>query len=219
VSFFNIFAYLNLKIEYLQPECYVSDSESAYGIKYKATLMLPLILAALLVFFVMILHLTRWLLSYQGYVMDNDDDDDIDGSNSSLNLALMKSYMLLLDILYFTLADMSLELHDCSTVHGMPFFDIEPNRVCYQGWWYELLPLSIFGILFYTIGYPIFSFVIFSKRNAKLAIPIGQRTLWDRAVVACTFEKNGSYRSGFEFWRSVITARKLALVSVKMVHD
>ena len=186
-------------------------------------MMMPLVLGVIVVIAVIFLRIIIKIFACFGAILTFGMDQDLptekeedEGANSTLVASLMKSYIILLDVLYFSLAEASLELFDCTRFEGVSFFEAESNRQCYQSWWYELLPFSILGLVLYTIGIPLLSYYLYSQRQRILAIPPIQRGSWHKTVLKWTYEKKGSFKPGFEYWRSVITIRKLGLVAVKM---
>lgn len=153
---------------------------------------------------------------YDNRVRQRDEDA---GANPTLSASLFGIFLLILKLVYINVSSRSLELFQCShnPTTGLYYYYSEPSRICFQSWWFNLLPFAIAGICIYVIGIPGLFIALDRMRKRYLLIPRIQRTRFQMFILQATYKKRSEFYPNTEYWDVVLLLRKLAVISCQII--
>ena len=239
LGIFNVMSITNLNVDLIAPEC-ISGSEmeqTAYELKYYLTLGIPIMVGMVL----LTCYIANWVYvkivvkmtkkNYSGEASERFysfsapsplehgvgalHGKDL-GYDQSFGAALASAYVWSLKFMYLELARRTFELFNCSPISTDSYFQPEPNRKCYQQWWFNMLPASIFAFLLYIIGIPILIYYLSKRREFILALPFRSRTKLDQFILEMTYKAKKEYKDTHDFWDVAIMVRKLVIVTCRL---
>jgi hypothetical protein len=73
-------------------------------------------------------------------------------------------------------------------------FEAEPNRNCFTRWWYDLLPISISGIMLYVVGIPSLVFFLFFERQKILKKDFTTRNQFQTFILKLSYCKVSEFK-------------------------
>ncbi|KAI9138910.1 hypothetical protein BKA69DRAFT_1088613 [Paraphysoderma sedebokerense] len=235
----NVLSVLNLNLDLASPECFMGDL-SQFRFKMKAMLALPGIFVALLSLcgWVGSIHwgkiratllslLERKCFSHASRIRTSllsrttiqsaahNENGCKTHSNNSIYIIVIKIANIFLSLSYLNISKYALGIFDCvRELDGNTYLESDKSLQCYQEWWYEDIPIAIFGIMLYVIGVPLlYSFQLFVIGKSNWANP-----RWSKFRDICekAFIGDSTFREGYQFCVLLQLFQKLALLLINM---
>lgn len=226
----NVLKFMNLDLDLFVPECI---AQITYGMKYGATLALPIIFAALLIV-VFILELIRTLLTniYGSFLKKNlkllwtkNDNNYCTRLFSSWKrsfgdfIATPKSrrdlfefmnqcihtFVIIISFSYVFVVTKAAQIFNCVYISGIPYMDSDRSVICYQDNWWIFFTFSLLTLIVFGGGVTLlFGYILCCKKNFSPSFHSRFRFLFIR------------FREERLYWEMIIILRKL-LISVSIL--
>jgi hypothetical protein len=240
IAIFNAFSVLNLNIEMTSPDCFMSDSKEAFELKFYATLAIPTLIALFCVFMLAMLSVLELFLSVIRKILPKKPpakkpeetkletpgenvitikevkpEPDV-GQQGNRFTTTLSMFFLTLKMAYFSVAFKTLQLFACTYDGVNYYFEPEPNRYCFQKWWYACLPVAIVSLIVHVIGIPALFYWLYNYRAKILMIEQSKRTWYQRFHLCMTFKKNSEFKDKYNYWEIIIMFRKLLISGAQL---
>jgi hypothetical protein len=246
MAVFNAFSVLNLNIEMTSPDCFMSDSKDAFELKFYSTLAIPSAIALFCVFMLIVQSVLELILAIfrkccgrkkaeetkpetpteqptpntsekiikiQDEIAKPEPDVGQQGNRFTTTLSM---FFLSLKMAYFSVAFKTLQLFACTYDGVNYYFEPEPNRYCFQKWWYACLPVAIVSLIVHVIGIPALFYWLYNYRAKILMIEQSKRTWYQRFHLCMTFKKNSEFKDKYNYWEIIIMFRKLLISGAQL---
>lgn len=187
---------VNVDIDLLGPEC--SAPSVSFQQKWLVKMFFPILLLVIFIIIFLMTLIASTLRKEEGQLHHKGTS-----KVALLGDILINVYLLVLALIYLFLVSSTFQLFDCTVrADGIFTLDAQPSLICYDAWWYKLLPIGVAGIVVYALTIPaVFIFILrrFAKRLDEPRV-IGR--------YGATFI---DYRPERSYWEAISMLEKLGI--------
>jgi hypothetical protein len=128
---------------------------------------------------------------------------------ASLKNRVINGYLSLLSLGFLTLATTALEPFGCRIEKDNRWTLVaDPSRLCFEGWWKELVPFAVIGIVVYVLGIPLTVLWWLLRNRSNLTNP---------DFVERYGGLYSSYSPSLPHWEPIVMAEKVAIAAIGLL--
>jgi hypothetical protein len=129
--------------------------------------------------------------------------------SASLKNRIVNGYLSLLSLGFLTLATTALEPFGCRLEKDNKWTLVaDPSRLCFEGWWKQLVPFAVAGIVVYILGIPL-TVLWWLRRNRS--------NLTDPDFVERYGGLYSSYSPSLSHWEPIVMAEKVLIAAIGLL--